>query len=184
MKPVKILGFSGNSAGKESICNAGDPGLIPGSGRSAGERIGYPFQYSWASLVVQKVTNHPAMWKTWVRSLCWEDPLEEGMTTPPVFLPGESPWTEEPRKLQSMGSQRIGHDWATNGTHSCEEYTLIMLTIRKTKCGVYAAVIFFQLFFIFFNFYFYFILLYNTVLVLPYIDMNPPRMYIRSQTWT
>ena len=73
----------------KSACNAGGPSSIPGSGRSAGERIGYPFQYSWASLVVQKVTNHPAMWKTWVRSLCWEDPLEEGMTTPPVFLPGE-----------------------------------------------------------------------------------------------
>ena len=64
MKPVNIWGFSGNSAGTESICNAGDPGLIPGSGRSAGERIGYPFQYSWASLVIQKVKNQPAMWKT------------------------------------------------------------------------------------------------------------------------
>ena len=61
MKPVNILGFSGNSADTESICNAGDPGLIPGSGRSAGERIGYPFQYSWASLVIQMVKNQPAM---------------------------------------------------------------------------------------------------------------------------
>ena len=54
-----------------------DPGLIPGSGRSAGEGIGYPLQYCWASLVAQLVKNPPAMWKTWVQSLGWEDPLEK-----------------------------------------------------------------------------------------------------------
>ena len=69
-------GFPGNSAGKESACNSGDPGSIPGLGRSPGEGIGYPIQYSWASLVAQMVKNPPAMWETWVRSLCWEDPLE------------------------------------------------------------------------------------------------------------
>ena len=58
--------FSGGSAGKESACNAGNPGLIPGSGRSSGEGIGYPFQYSWASLVAQLVKNPPAMRETWV----------------------------------------------------------------------------------------------------------------------
>ena len=62
--------------GKESTCNAGDPGSIPGSERSAGEWIGYPLQYSWASLVARLVKNLPAMWETWVRSLGWEDPLE------------------------------------------------------------------------------------------------------------
>jgi len=55
-------GFPGSSAGKESTCNAGDPSLIPESGRSLGEGIGYPLQYSWASLVVQLVKNLPAMW--------------------------------------------------------------------------------------------------------------------------
>ena len=60
------LGFPDSSVGKESICNAGDPGSIPGSGRSAGEGIGYPLQYSWASLVDQLVKNPPAMWETWV----------------------------------------------------------------------------------------------------------------------
>ena len=50
-----------NSVGKESACNAGDSGSIPGSGRSAREKIGYPFQYSWASLVAQLVKNPPAM---------------------------------------------------------------------------------------------------------------------------
>ena len=51
-----------------------------------------------------------AMWKTWVQSLGWEDPLEEGMLTHTVFLPGESAWTEEPGGLQSTGSQNVGHD--------------------------------------------------------------------------
>ena len=58
--------FSDSSAGKESTCNAGDPGSIPGLGRSAGEGIGYPLQYFWASLVAQLVKNLPAKWETWV----------------------------------------------------------------------------------------------------------------------
>ena len=74
------MGFPDSSVGKESTCNAGDPSLIPGSGRSAGEGIGYPLQYSWASLVAQTLKNLP-MEETWVQSLCWEDPLEEGMST-------------------------------------------------------------------------------------------------------
>ena len=57
-------GFCDSSVGKESACNAGDPDLIPGSGRSAGEGIGYPLQYSWASLVAQLVKNSPTMWET------------------------------------------------------------------------------------------------------------------------
>ena len=61
-------------------------------------------------LVAQVVKNPPAVKETWVRSLGWEDPLEEGMATDSVFLPGESPWTEEPDGLQSMGSQRVRHD--------------------------------------------------------------------------
>ena len=77
---VLIKGFPGNSGGKESACNAGDPSLIPGSGSSPGEGIGYLVQYSWASLVAQTVKNPPAMWKTWVWSLGWEDSLE-GMAT-------------------------------------------------------------------------------------------------------
>ena len=75
------MGFPGSSAGKESVCNPGDPGLIPGSGRSPGEEIGYPLQYSWASLVARTVKNLPAMQKTWVHPLGWEDSLEEGMAT-------------------------------------------------------------------------------------------------------
>ena len=56
-------GFPGSSAGKESACNVGNPGSVPGSGRSPGEGIGYPLQYSWVSLVAQSVKNPPAMWE-------------------------------------------------------------------------------------------------------------------------
>ena len=75
-------GFPDSSVGKESACHAGDPCSIPKSGRSAGEGIGYPFQYSWASLVAQLLKNPPAMWETWVWSLGWEDPLEKGNSYP------------------------------------------------------------------------------------------------------
>ena len=75
-----FFGFPCGSAGKESTCNAGDPDFILGSGRSAGEGIGYPLQYSWASLEAQLVKS-PAMWETWDQSLVWEDPLEKGKAT-------------------------------------------------------------------------------------------------------
>ena len=84
--------------------------MIPGSGRSPGEGIGYPLQYSWASLVVQLVKNPPAMWETWVRSLGWKDPLKEGMATHSSILDWRIPWTEEPGGLETTGSQRVGHD--------------------------------------------------------------------------
>ena len=83
-------GFPGSSAGKESACNAGDTSSIPGSRRSPGEGIGYPLQYSWASLVAQRVKNPPTMREIWVRSLGWEDPQEEGMATYSSILPGKS----------------------------------------------------------------------------------------------
>ena len=78
--------FPDSSVGKESACNAGDPGLIPGSGRSPEEGKGYSLQYSWASLVAQLLKNLPAMWETWVRSLGWEDPLEKGKATQASIL--------------------------------------------------------------------------------------------------
>ena len=104
------MDFLGSSAGKESACNVGDPSLIPRSGRSPREELGYPLQYSWASLVGQMVKNPPAMWETGVQSLGWEDPLEKGMTTPSSILAWRIQWSEEPGGLQSMGSQRAGHD--------------------------------------------------------------------------
>ena len=78
--------------------------MIPGLGRSAGEEIDYPLQYSWASLVVQLVKNPPAMWETWVRSLGQEDPLEESMATHASIPAWRIPWAEEP------GGQGAGHD--------------------------------------------------------------------------
>ena len=76
--------------------------MIPGSGRSTGEGLGYPPQYSWASLVAQLVKNPPEMRETWVGSLDWEDPLEKGKATHSSILAWRIPWT-----IQSMGSQRV-----------------------------------------------------------------------------
>ena len=97
------MGFPGSSAGKESTYNAGDPSSIPRSGRSPGEGIGYPHQYSWTSLLAQMVKDPLAMWETWVQPLGLEDPLEEGMTTHSSILAWRIPWTERPGGLQSMG---------------------------------------------------------------------------------
>ena len=67
-----------------------------------------------ASLVAQTVKNLPAVQETWVWSLSGEDPLEKEMATHSSILAWIIPWTEEPGRLQSMGSQRVGHDWVTN----------------------------------------------------------------------
>ena len=99
-------GFPDNSVGKESACNAGDPSSIPELGRSSGEGIGYPLQYSWASLVAQLVKNPPAMRETWVCS------LEKGKATHSSILAWRIPWT-----IQSMVSQKVGQDWATFTFH-------------------------------------------------------------------
>ena len=75
------MGFPNNSVGKESACNARNSSSIPESERSSGERIGYPTQYSWASLVAQLVKNPPAVQETPVQLLGQEDPLEKGKAT-------------------------------------------------------------------------------------------------------
>ena len=79
-------------SGKESTCNAGDPSSIRGLGRSTGEGIGYPLQYSWASLVTQLVKNLPAMRETWVQPLGWEGPLEKGEATHSSILAWRILW--------------------------------------------------------------------------------------------
>ena len=98
-------GFPYSSVGKESACNAGDPGSIPGSGRSTGEEKGYPLQYSWASLVAQLVKSLPEMQETWVRSLGWEDPLEEGMATHSSIPAWRIPMERGAWWAQPVGSQ-------------------------------------------------------------------------------
>ena len=104
------MGFPGSSAGKESTCNAEDPGLIPGLRRSPGEGMGYLLHYSWTSLVAQTIKNLPAIQETWVQSLGWEDPLEKGMATHFSILVWRTPWTEKPSGLQSSGLPRDRHD--------------------------------------------------------------------------
>ena len=74
--------------------------MIPELGRTTGEGVGYPLQYSWTSFVAQLVKNPPAMRETWVRSLGWEDPMEKGTATHPSILAWRIPWTG-----QSMGSR-------------------------------------------------------------------------------
>ena len=101
--------FPHSSVGKESTCNSGDPSSIPGLGSSAGEGIGYPFQYSWASLVSQLVKNPPTMRETWVLSLGWEDPLKKGKATHSSILAWRIPWTVWP-----MGGIAKGWTWLSD----------------------------------------------------------------------
>ena len=101
----RIEGFPDSSVGKEPACNSGDPSSIPGLGRFTGEGIGYPLQFSWASLVAQLVKNLPVEQDTWVRSLGWEDLLEKGKATHSSILAWRIPWT-----VQSMGLQRVRQD--------------------------------------------------------------------------
>ena len=91
------MGFPDGSVHKESACNAGDPGWIPGLGRSTGEGTGYPLQDFWASLMAQLVKNLPAIQEPWVRSLGWEDPWRRERLSTPVSWSAEfhgmySPW--------------------------------------------------------------------------------------------
>ena len=79
--------------------------MIPGSGRSSGEGIGYPLQYSWASLAAQLVKNPPAMWETCVQSLGWEDTLEKEKASHSSILVWRIPGT-----ILSMGLQRVGYN--------------------------------------------------------------------------
>ena len=78
---ILSCGFPQSSAGKESACNTGDPGLFPGLGRSPGEGIGYPLQYSWASLVAQLVKNLAAVQETWVGKSPWRRERHFGLST-------------------------------------------------------------------------------------------------------
>ena len=74
----------------------------------------FPFLLIRTSLVAQTIKCLSTMWETWVQSLGWEDPLEKEMAIHSSTIAWKIPWTEEPGRLQSMGSQRVGHDWATS----------------------------------------------------------------------
>ena len=98
-KKKKILfnqsfwGFPESSVGKESACSTGNPGSIPGLGRSTGDGIDCPLQYSWASLMAQLVKKPLAMQDTWAQSLGWEDSLEKTKATHSSILARRIPWT-------------------------------------------------------------------------------------------
>ena len=110
---VIVVAITGGSDSKESACNVGDLGSVPGLGRSPGEGHSYPLQYSClensmdrgASLTAQLVKNLPGMQETWVRFLGWEDPLEEEMANQSSILACRVPWTEESGRPQFMGLQ-------------------------------------------------------------------------------
>ena len=123
------MDFRGSSAGKESTCNAGDPSSIPRLRRTPGKGIGYTLQYSCASLLAQMVKNPSTMRETWVWSLGQEDPWRGAWQPTPVFLPGESTWTEKPGRLQSMELQRVEHNWAIK--HSTAFYPTSKLFINN-----------------------------------------------------
>ena len=104
---LSTIGFPDSLVVKESACSAGDPGSIPGSGRSTWEETDYPLQYSWASLVAQLVKNPPAMQETWVQSLGWEDPLEKGKATYSSILVWRIPWTSPWGHKESDRTERL-----------------------------------------------------------------------------
>ena len=87
------MGFPGSSAGKESTCNVEDHSVIPGSGSSAGEGIGYPLQYSWASLLAQLVKSHPQCGRPGFDPRLEKNPLEKGKATHFSILVWRIPWT-------------------------------------------------------------------------------------------
>ena len=100
-------GLPGSSAGKEFTCSSGDPGSIPGLGRSLREGIGCPLQYFGATLVAQMVKNQPTMREIWVQSLGWDDPLEEGTANHSSILAWRIPMDSGAWRAQSVRSQRV-----------------------------------------------------------------------------
>ena len=110
-----VMGFPDSKVGKEFAFNVRDPGSVPGLERTAEVGIGYPLQYSWASLVDQLVKNQLLQCGTWVASLGLEDPLEKGKATHSSILPGKfhglySPWgSKEPDTTEQLSLSWLIH---------------------------------------------------------------------------
>ena len=109
--------------------------MISGSGRSTGEGIGYPLQYSWASLVSQLVKNLPVMRETWVQSLGWEDPLEKGKATHSIFWPGEfhglyGPWGRK----ESDTTESLSLSFTFNGLAP-------IVALNSEKIGIHQVIL-------------------------------------------
>ena len=128
--------FPDSTVGKESACNARDPGSIPGWGRPTGEGTGYPLQYSWASFVAQLVKNPPAMWETRVRWLDWEDPLEKGKPTHSSILA----WRIQAKSRTWLSDFHFqGYSWTKQHQHSSRSnwpYRILHPTMDYTFLSV------------------------------------------------
>ena len=109
----------------------------------------------WASLVAQRLKCLPGMQETWVPSLGWEDPLEKEMATHSSTLVWRIPWREEPGRLQSMGSQSVGHDWATSLTYLlyffCRPLIVQSLVLPICQCLKIVISYILSIFLFFFN---------------------------------
>ena len=129
------------------IPGTGEPGRLPSMGS---HRVGH----DWSDLaaarsytkyipvtspVAQTVKCLPTMQETWVWSLCWEDPLEKEMATHASTLAWKIPWTAEPGKLQSMGLQRVRHDWATSP--HLTKYIRYQLYWQISTCAVLSPLV-------------------------------------------
>ena len=127
------MGFPDSSVGKESTCNAGDPGSIPGLGRSSGEGIGYPLQHSWSSLVAQLVKSLPAMlealFNSWVLKIFWR---RDRLPTP-VFLgfPGGSDGKESACNVGDLSS--ISGLVRSPGEGNCLRWDSLDKTLRENE---------------------------------------------------
>ena len=130
-----------SSTGKESACNAEDLGLIPGSGRSPGEVIGYALQYFWASLVAQMVKNLPAIWGTLVWSLCWEDPLEEGMATHSSILAWRIPMGKRSlaATVHEVAKSSDMTEWLSTAEHTWKDTLIIRVHISVAGVRPYIS---------------------------------------------
>ena len=134
-------GFSGSSTGKESASNAGDPSSVPGLGRSPGEGMGYPLHIlelpwwlRWWRILLQ--CGRPGF-DPWVGKIPWRRAWQPTV----VSLPGESPWTEEPGGLQSMGSKRIEHDWVTkHSTAALLQISVLYQTSANTDYSFFGEI--------------------------------------------
>ena len=149
-KYVYYQGFPRSSAGKEYGCSAGDPGSIPGLGRSAGEGIGYPLQYSWASLVAQLVKNLPPMCETWVPSLGLgrspgEEngyPLQYSGLENSMDCMGVLPWGHKESDRVERLSLSHGHVFSVTVLFKSSTPLHIYITMSKTHPGVFIAALF------------------------------------------
>ena len=142
--------FPGCSVVKNLSANSGEEGSIPGLRRFPGEGIGYPLQYSWASLMAQTVKNLPAMQETWVWSLGQEDPWRRAWQPIPIFLPGKSPmdreaWWATDGAKEPMGLQGLQNLWGCKESDMTEWLSTALrsllglekrTTVSKAPCWI------------------------------------------------